>query len=104
MIAQRTQVTVFFIQELILGAIYLFQTWRLLKSSQIFGQERARQVLKRLIYANTFIIFLDIGLLCVAHTGTLIPGVWAPYKGFAYSVKLKIEFVILNQLKEIAGG
>ncbi|SRR6266516_2408893 len=103
-LSQWIDSTIFFVQESILSAIYMFQTWRLLKTCEVFGHKRTRQVLKSVICANAFVIVLDIIILYTAHAkGSNFP-IWESYKGFAYSVKLKIEFIILNQLKKIVGG
>jgi hypothetical protein len=97
-----TEVTVFFIQETIISGVYLFQVRRMFKPSEAFQRRRTRQVLKNLIYANIFIIFLDVVHLCAEYSG-----IWMfqhTYKALLYSVKLKIEFVILNQLVDVTKG
>jgi hypothetical protein len=58
--------------------------------------------MKELIVANIFIIFLDVTLLCLEYLA--LWGIWCSFKGMAYSIKVKIEFSILNQLKNSLQG
>ena len=54
--------------------------------------------MKNLFLANIAILALDVCLLSLEFAA--LWGVWCTFKGFAYSIKLKIEFAILNQLRE----
>lgn len=54
--------------------------------------------MRNLFLANVAILALDICLLSLEFAA--LWGVWCTFKGFAYSVKLKIEFAILNQLRD----
>jgi len=54
--------------------------------------------MRNLFLANIAILALDVCLLSLEFAA--LWGVWCTFKGFAYSIKLKIEFAILSQLRE----
>ncbi|KAI9864642.1 MAG: hypothetical protein M1813_003131 [Trichoglossum hirsutum] len=56
--------------------------------------------MRHLIYVNAFVIVLDIAILCIQYADLF--NIQVIFKGAVYSVKLFVEFFILNQLKEIA--
>jgi hypothetical protein len=90
--------TVFFVQETILSALYVALTWRHLKNFSMFDRDdsKGRQVMKHLILANLVVIFLDITLLAIQYANFFY--VQGSYKPCVYGVKLRIEFAILNRL------
>jgi hypothetical protein len=91
--------TIFVIQETIISSIYLFEIYKLLKSSEAYKKKESRQVMKNLAFANLIIIMMDIVFLCLDWTQLL--NMWSTFKAVIYSIKLTIEFVILNKLKDI---
>ena len=83
-------------QEFILSGLYVYYTWKLLKPSASFQRNKYRQVMRDLILVNILVILMDITLViteCIHHYE-----IQTTYKSLVYSVKLKIEFVVLNQL------
>src|SRR4051795_10488219 len=75
---------------------------KLLKPGSMFQKERARRMMRHLIYINVLIIFLDVTLLATEYANLFeIEGI---YKVTVYSIKLLLEFSILNQLMEVAQG
>jgi hypothetical protein len=52
-----------------------------------------------LIYVNAIIVFLDLTILGLEYSG--LYDIQTAYKGLVYSVKLKLEFSILNRLVEL---
>ncbi|PYH29955.1 uncharacterized protein BO87DRAFT_446684 [Aspergillus neoniger CBS 115656] len=99
-IYERIQVTVFFIQESIISGVYVYETFRLLRSEDevLEGSHReaARRLMLHLILMNIIVIFLDTAILVLEWVGRY--AAQTAVKGFIYSVKLKLEFDILNQL------
>ncbi|OJJ74155.1 hypothetical protein ASPBRDRAFT_118793 [Aspergillus brasiliensis CBS 101740] len=97
---ERIQVTVFFIQELIISGVYVFETFRLLRSEDEIlegpHREAARRLMLHLILMNIIVIILDIAILVLEWAGRY--ATQTAIKGFIYSIKLKLEFDILNQL------
>ncbi|TPR10944.1 WD domain, G-beta repeat family protein [Aspergillus niger] len=99
-IYERIQVTVFFIQEAIISGVYVYETFRLLRSEDEIlegtHREAARRLMLHLILMNIIVILLDIAILVLEWAGRYASQ--TAVKGFIYSVKLKLEFDILNQL------
>ncbi|KAK4170781.1 hypothetical protein QBC36DRAFT_350786 [Triangularia setosa] len=92
----RIQQTVFTLQETFLSGMYISFTFQFLRS----GDERGNKVVKRvvglMISVQVLAIGLDVGLTAFDFLNmftlkcTLHP--------FVYAVKLRLEFVVLNQL------
>ncbi|KAF2259048.1 hypothetical protein CC78DRAFT_443329, partial [Lojkania enalia] len=105
-IVERVQVTLFFIQEVILSGIYIWKTAMMLRSEgpllnarQNARGDRGKKVLLNTIIINIFIICLEVTLLALEFSG--LYDIQTSYKGAVYSVKLKLEFTILNQLMNL---
>lgn len=92
------QLTLFSVQELILSSLYIFPTIRILRDSQRLRGSSARKTLWYLIYFNILIIAMDASLLGLQYAG--FDKIQHFYKPAVYSVKLKLEFAILNRLVE----
>ncbi|KAI9764119.1 MAG: hypothetical protein M1840_008679 [Geoglossum simile] len=101
-IMEKIQVTGFFLQEAIISGLYIFETRRLLKPAGTFQKEKIRRVMCHLIYINIFIIVLDLIVLITEYAGLF--DIQVTFKGAVYSVKLRIEFAILNELMKLANG
>ncbi|RAR14574.1 hypothetical protein DDE83_001973 [Stemphylium lycopersici] len=56
----------------------------------------------KLLLANVVIICVDICTVTIKFV--TLWGMWCSFKGFRYSVKLKVDFAILNQLRELVKG
>ncbi|KAI9146907.1 alcohol dehydrogenase [Paramyrothecium foliicola] len=56
------------------------------------------RLLRRLVVINCLVIALDINVLALEYAG--LYDIQTAYKGMAYSIKLKLEFRILNDLVE----
>lgn len=112
----RTQVTVFFVQETTLSLLYIWQARKYLRNSSLLSQpylettsgsatmagraaRETHQVLSHLVLANILVIALDIALLGVQYADLFY--LQGAFKPCVYGVKLKIEFAILNRLVEI---
>ncbi|PGH16428.1 hypothetical protein AJ79_01759 [Helicocarpus griseus UAMH5409] len=96
------QLTIFSVQELIISGVYIFRTLKVLKASQNFRGTPAHKTLLKLIYMNIFIIAMDVTLVALQFAGYDLLQHF--YKPAVYSVKLKLEFAILNQLLEVMRG
>ena len=98
-IFEKVQLTVFFIQETIISAIYVWEASKLFKLEKSIGNGRTRRVMNHLIGVNIIIILLDITILILEYTNKYnIQTAWKP---FVYSVKLKMEFSVLNRLVDL---
>ncbi|EKG09518.1 hypothetical protein MPH_13429 [Macrophomina phaseolina MS6] len=105
-IIEKIQLTIFFLQETFISVLYIQHTVRMLRAFETLHQHdasspsiRTRSVLRSLIYVNLITTALDITLLAVEYSGQYL--VQTGFKPAVYSVKLKLEFAVLNQLVSI---
>jgi hypothetical protein len=99
-IYEKLQLTVFFIQETIISGLYIWETMKLLKSEKdIRGRAGPKRVMNHLIYVNIIVILLDISVVALEFANYY--DVQTAYKPLVYSIKLKMEFSILNRLVEL---
>jgi hypothetical protein len=102
-VTERMEIIVFFLQETMLSGIYIYETVKLLRSGSTLGKKRSiRRVLKNLILVNILVIILDTTILVLEFAN--LYNFQISYKPFAYSVKLKLEFTVLNRLVELTAG
>ncbi|PGH08838.1 hypothetical protein AJ79_05842 [Helicocarpus griseus UAMH5409] len=97
-IAEKVEISVFSVQELIISCVYLYTTWKMLRIRDVLQKGYTKRLMRHLVIVNIFIIALDITLLVLEFVTPM--GIWGSFKGFAYSIKLKLEFHTLNKLKE----
>ena len=83
--------------ETVLSGIYI---WRLTKLLSFKSTVRTRRVMMDLIYANVIAICLDVVTVCLVFLNK--GGVSHPVQTFSYLLKLKLEFLVLNQLMAVA--
>lgn len=95
---ERVQIIAFCFQEVILSSIYLWKSFELLSQHQSKDrtEARVRTLMLHLIAVNILVIALDITAIAFEYAG--FHAVQVGYKGFVYSVKLKLEVWILNSL------
>jgi hypothetical protein len=90
---EYTQVVGFSIQETIISYIYILKTIKFLKSGY---STQLRKVTTMLITVQVLVVLMDIALLVIDCIGMFtLKAVLHP---FAYGIKLKIEFAVLNLL------
>ncbi|KAI9728794.1 MAG: hypothetical protein M1834_007180 [Cirrosporium novae-zelandiae] len=95
-IMEKIQLTGFTIQEATISVVYIFETKKILSPASNIKQKRTREVMRHLIYVNIFVILMDLTLLALEYANRY--DIQTAYKGLVYSIKLKLEFSILNQL------
>jgi hypothetical protein len=98
-IYEKVQVTIFFIQELVISGLYIGQTVKILRPEGNIRGKASREVMTHLIYVNAIIVFLDLTILGLEYSG--LYDIQTAYKALVYSVKLKLEFSILNRLVDL---
>lgn len=98
-VMEKIQMCGFFLQEVILSALYIQAALRLLRNSM---REDAKKFLWQLLGINIIIIILDLGLLSVEAASLYLYE--TIFKGVIYSIKLKLEFAILGKLIHFVGG
>ena len=98
-VMEKLQMTAFCIQEFIISGVYVWSTIRLLKPVY---HGRTRKVMTQLIWINLIIIGMDVCLLAMEYSN--IYEIEATLKAMVYSIKLKLEFAVLNQLMTLANS
>ncbi|KAF3040414.1 hypothetical protein E8E11_003556 [Didymella keratinophila] len=98
-IYEKIQLTVFVVQELVISGLYVYETVNLLKLESTIGNNGTRKVLYHLLYVNVLVMLLDFSIVGLEFANLYeIQTAWKP---LVYSVKLKLEFSILNRLVEL---
>ena len=97
---EKVQMTIFTVQEAIISGIYVYFTIRLLKPTFEGNRRRTRSVMLQLIVINVLIVCMDLCVLALEYHGDYY--IEACLKSMVYSVKLKLEFAVLNQLMRLA--
>ncbi|CAF3524572.1 hypothetical protein FGSG_07818 [Fusarium graminearum PH-1] len=98
---EKLQLTVFFVQETIISGLYIWESMKLLKSEKDIREGAGpKRVMNHLIYVNIIVIFLDISVVALEFANYYV--VQTAYKPLVYSIKLKVEFSILDKLVELA--
>jgi len=92
-IMEKIQVTWFSAQETIISLLYIFNTRDFLKNTY---NRQTHRVMKLLIFAQVLAILFDVVLITVDWNNMFTLKV--TIHPFVYAVKLKMEFVVLNQL------
>ncbi|RFU27205.1 hypothetical protein B7463_g9132, partial [Scytalidium lignicola] len=99
-IHERIQVTVFFIQECTISGLYIWETAKLRRlESSIQANGTAHRIIMHLIIVNVIVILLDVSILVLEFAGLYY--IQTTWKALVYSVKLMLEFSILNKLVEL---
>lgn len=97
-IYDRIQLTGFCMQDLVLCGIYLYKALRTFKSiTRIRGRE-GRKVIIHLILVNILGVVLNILLLLTEYK---LHYIQVSFKTVVYSIKLKLEFAVLNRLRSL---
>jgi hypothetical protein len=96
----KVQLVVISFQETNISIIYIYNTVLLLgRSSSSKGPKPVQKLLRHLILINVLVLIFDITLLAVQFSGHY--EIQTTYKTAVYSIKLKIEFSVLNRLVSI---
>lgn len=96
---ERVQITFFTFQECGLSAIYMVGVYRLLQD-RVHRTKETKNVLMLLFAVQTIVILLDIVVCTLDLAGYFT--LKAIIHSWVYGVKLELEFVVLNQLVDIA--
>ena len=92
-IMERIQLVGFCLQEFVISTVYIMSTVRLLGS---IYHSMTRKVMLQLIAINGICIGMDIILIGLEFSNQYVGE--AAIKPMIYSIKLKLEFAVLNQL------
>lgn len=95
----KIQVGMFFVQESIISGIYIYETIRMLGTGGKLRQNPVGKLLIHIILVNILVLVFDATLLGTEYSNNF--EIQTTYKPAIYSVKLKIEFSILNRLVDV---
>ena len=101
-IMEKISVAILTTQEVIISVVYLVAAVRILRLGESVQRKGNQRRVQLLFLANVVIICVDICTITLEYLAFW--GVWCSFKGFGYSVKLKVEFAILNQLRDSVKG
>jgi hypothetical protein len=97
---EKISIAIFSAQEILLSIIYLARATRILKVKPSVIPGGSRDRVKWLGLANIVLISITIAVIALEF---LVPWIlWSSFKGFGYSLKLKIELAVLKDLKAAA--
>ncbi|KAK0113354.1 hypothetical protein ONS95_013608 [Cadophora gregata] len=108
LIFDNIQLAVSFVQEFIISSIYIYSAVRLLAPAGEPISKPLRNLFIHLIVVNIFVLVLDCLILGLGYSGNF--QIQTTFKAAVYSVKLKVEFSVLNRLvgivknKNLTGG
>ncbi|RYP67885.1 hypothetical protein DL771_006993 [Monosporascus sp. 5C6A] len=98
-IYEKVEVTIFFVQELVISSLYIICTAKYFQDEKVLGK-KGGGMWYHLILVNALVIALDVTTLALEYAN--LYDMQTAYKGMAYSVKLKLEFSVLNDLINVA--
>lgn len=98
-VMEKIQMTMFCVQELAISGIYIWATLQFLRPAY---RRSIRSVMVQLLWINVAIIAMDLAMLTMEYLNKYF--LEAVMKGAIYSVKLKLEFAVLNQLMQLANS
>ncbi|TPX49668.1 hypothetical protein CcCBS67573_g10146 [Chytriomyces confervae] len=90
-VIEKIQVTMFLIQEVILSSMYVIHV------GQGYGKEM-KTVKRHTLYVNILVLILDLVVVIVEYAGLF--AIQVALKVAVYSIKIKLEFLILRQLTD----
>lgn len=98
-IYDKIQLVLISVQETIISVIYICETLNLLSASDNQRERPLQKLLRHLIFVNLVVLMFEITLIAVQFSGHF--EIQTTYKTAVYSIKLKIEFSVLNRLVEL---
>ncbi|KAJ5301794.1 hypothetical protein PENANT_c002G06145 [Penicillium antarcticum] len=93
---ERIQLAGFAAQETIISGLYIWETMTSLRPVLAMKGARGQRVIWNLIVVNAIAVLLDASLLTTEYTNHF--DIQTTYKPVVYSIKLLLEFTVLNSL------
>lgn len=93
---EKIQLAGFSIQECFISGLYLWETTRTLKPVMVIKGAAGRRMIRHLTILFLATVLLDSSLMAAQYTNNF--EIQTTLKPVVYSIKLKIEFIILNEL------
>ncbi|KZM25354.1 uncharacterized protein EKO05_0000645 [Ascochyta rabiei] len=95
-IYERVQLTIFACQEALISGLYIYYARGFLHTARHSRYQPRNTLMFQLIYLNLILMALDVALLGLQYTGFY--EIQTSLKPAIYSLKLKLEFKVLNNL------
>ncbi|KZL82804.1 integral membrane protein [Colletotrichum incanum] len=96
MIYEKVELIIFTIQETIIGALFFCEGYKSLKPLSAIKPKAVTSMVGYLVALFPVVFILDTGLIILEYNDKF--EIQTMCKPFVYSVKLKVEFVVLNKL------
>ncbi|KAF2023134.1 hypothetical protein EK21DRAFT_47103, partial [Setomelanomma holmii] len=96
---ERVQIVMFSAQEMIISFFYVRAAYQYLKS-RFAKKDKTRSAMFLLLLVQVAIVVVDVALIVIDFAGYLQLKLFI--HSFVCSVKLELEFVVLNQLVELS--
>lgn len=93
---EKAQITGFAIQETIISGIYIWAARRIVKESY---NAQTKTSIRLLVVVQVFAISCHLPLIVLAYADYFV--IKASLQSLVYAIKLKLEFIVLNQLLDI---
>lgn len=93
---EKIQITAFCLQEAIISALYVYEASNGLKLMDVIKGPRVRAMNRQLMGLFVLVVILDITLMVTEYTNNF--QIQTTYKPVVYSIKLKVEAMVLNNL------
>ncbi|KAL2809365.1 hypothetical protein BJX63DRAFT_405942 [Aspergillus granulosus] len=100
--AERYTITGTVIREVLICALYIYQSARQLEPIIELKGTAGKRIMINMIVASIAVIVLDIFALLILYQGQ--NGMSSAYTCMSQSVKLRMEFAVLNSLLELLGA
>jgi hypothetical protein len=98
-IYDRIQVTGFCLQELVLSGVYIHQALETRRDKRDLHRRDDRKIIRHLLWINILVVVMNILLLVAEYKLHYIE---VSLKTVVYSIKLKLEFMVLNRMRSLA--
>ncbi|KAK2056897.1 integral membrane protein [Colletotrichum caudatum] len=95
-IYEKVELVVFTIQETIIAALFLYEGYKSLKPLSAIKPKSVTNMVRHLAALFAAVLVLDTGLIVLEYNDKF--DLQTMCKPFVYSVKIKVEFVVLNKL------
>lgn len=93
LVMEMIQVTVFFIQEVIVSGLYM---WKSIQLSQLVVERQKQIILYQVFAINVGIVLMDFAILVPQYLHQR--EIQIMIKSLVYSIKLKFEFIVLSKM------
>ncbi|KAK1689027.1 integral membrane protein [Colletotrichum godetiae] len=95
-IYEKVELVIFTIQETIIASVFLYEGYKSLKPLSAIKPKAVTSMVRHLASLFAVVFILDTGLIILEYSDKF--EIQTMCKPFVYSVKLKVEFVVLNKL------